>query len=64
VLHSKWDARWSDIDICSHVRQEQGFRRVCRNRGLLCDKNNTRSSLHPSMVTVGCLDGGDERGER
>jgi hypothetical protein len=33
------------------------------HRGLLCDWDNTRSSLHPSVVTLGCLDGGDERGE-
>jgi hypothetical protein len=30
---------------------------------LLHDGDNTRSSLHPSVVTLGCLDEGDERGE-
>ena len=25
---------------------------------------DTRSSLHPSVVTLGCLDGRDERGDR
>jgi len=25
---------------------------------------DTRSSLHPSMVALGCLDEGDERGDR
>jgi len=25
---------------------------------------NTRSSPHSSVVTLGCLDGGDERGDR
>jgi len=33
------------------------------HRGLLRDWDNTRSSPHPSMVALGCLDGGDERGE-
>ena len=34
------------------------------NRGPLCDGGDTRSSLHLSMVTLGCLDEGDKRGER
>ena len=29
---------------------------------LLHDGGNTRSSPHLSVVTLGCLDGGDERG--
>jgi hypothetical protein len=33
------------------------------NRGPLCDGDNTRSSPHPSVVTLGCLDEGDERGD-
>ena len=33
------------------------------SRGLLYDRDNTRSSLHPSMVALGCLDKEDERGE-
>jgi len=31
---------------------------------LLCDGDDTRSSPHLSMVTLGCLDEGDERGDR
>jgi len=31
-------------------------------RGLLHNRDNTRSSPHLSMVTLGCLDGGDKRG--
>ena len=30
---------------------------------LLHDGNDTRSSPHPSMVTLGCLDEEDERGK-
>jgi hypothetical protein len=33
------------------------------HRGLLCDWDNTRSSPHPSVVALGCLDVGDERGD-
>ena len=33
------------------------------HRGLLRDWDDTRSSPHPSVVALGCLDGGDERGE-
>jgi hypothetical protein len=31
---------------------------------LLRDRNDTRSSPHPSVVALGCLDEGDERGNR
>jgi hypothetical protein len=34
-----------------------------RNRGPLHDRDDTRSSPHPSMVALGCLNKGDERGE-
>jgi hypothetical protein len=30
---------------------------------LLRDRDDTRSSPHPSMVALGCLDEGDERGD-
>jgi hypothetical protein len=30
---------------------------------LLHDGDDTRSSLHPSIVTLGCLDEGDKRGK-
>ena len=33
------------------------------NRGPLCDRDDTRSSPHPSVVTLGCLNEGDERGD-
>jgi hypothetical protein len=32
------------------------------NRGPLCNRNDTRSSPHPSIVTSGCSNEGDERG--
>jgi hypothetical protein len=31
---------------------------------LLHDRGDTRSSPHPSMVALGCLDKEDERGDR
>ena len=34
------------------------------NRGPLCDRDDTRSSPHLSVVALGCLDEGDERGDR
>ena len=42
-----------------------GFRRGkgVEHRGLLRDWDDTWSSPHPSVVALGCLDGGDERGE-
>jgi hypothetical protein len=45
--------------------QRRGFRgqgRGVEHRGLLRDWDDTRSSPHPSVVALGCLDGGDERG--
>ena len=33
------------------------------NRGPLHNRDDTRSSLHPSMVALECLNEGDERGE-
>jgi hypothetical protein len=33
------------------------------NRGPLCDRDNTRSSPHLSVVALGCLNEGDERGD-
>jgi hypothetical protein len=47
------------------ARQRQGSGdqgRGVEHRGLLCDWDDTRSSPHPSVVALGCLDGGDERG--
>ena len=32
------------------------------NRGSLHDRDNTKLSAHLSMVALGCLNGGDERG--
>ena len=42
-----------------------GFRggKGVEHRGLLRDWDDTRSSPHPSVVALGCLGGGDERGE-
>ncbi len=43
--------------------RDKGLWEGCRNRGSLCDGNNAWSSLHPSMIALGCLDEGDKRGE-
>ena len=43
--------------------RDKGSREECRNRGLLCDGDNARSSPHLSMIALGCSDEGDERGE-
>ena len=40
-----------------------GQGRSVEHRGLLRDWDDTRSSPHPSVVALGCLDGGDERGK-
>jgi hypothetical protein len=39
-------------------------RDICRDRGLLPMLGNTRSSPHPSVVALGCLNVQGERGER
>jgi hypothetical protein len=47
------------------ARQRRGFwgqGRSVEHRGLLRDWDDTRSSPHPSVVALGCLDGRDERG--
>jgi hypothetical protein len=36
---------------------------ICRDRGLLPTLGDTRSSPHPSVVTLGCLNVRGERGE-
>ena len=40
-----------------------GVGKFVGNRGPLCNRDDTRSSPHPSMVTLGCLNEGDERGD-
>jgi hypothetical protein len=54
------------MDAWGHARQQRGFKVLERisieHRGLLCDWDDTRSSPHLSVVTLGCLEGGDERG--
>jgi hypothetical protein len=39
-------------------------RDICRDRGLLLTLGDTRSSPHPSVVALGCLNVQGERGER
>jgi hypothetical protein len=33
------------------------------SRGLLRNRDDTRSSLHPSVIALGCLNEGDGRGD-
>jgi hypothetical protein len=40
-----------------------GIGKVQEIEVLLHDWGDTRSSPHPSMVALGCLEGGDERGD-
>jgi len=37
---------------------------ICRDRGLLLMLGDTRSSPHPSVVALGCLNVRGERGEQ
>jgi len=43
-----------------HVQDED----ICRDRGLLPTLGDTRSSPHPSVVALGCLNVRGERGEQ
>ena len=63
MLHSELDARLADIAASSHARQEQGFRGSYRNRGSLQTWAMLGLAHTPSVITLGCLDEGDERGE-
>jgi hypothetical protein len=62
LLCSRLGARWSDVDVTKLLKAGIGI--VQGTEVLLCDWGNTRSSPHPSVVALGCLDEGDERGDR
>ncbi len=63
VLCSELDARLADVAAGSHARQGQGFGDRCRNRGSLPTWAMLGLAHTPSMIALGCLDEGDERGE-
>jgi len=65
LLCSKLDARWPNVGAYSHARQRQGgFKGQGRNRGSLQDRGAMLGLAHtPSVIALGCLDEGDERGE-
>ena len=63
MLHSELDTRLANVATGSHARQEQGFRGRCRNRGSLQTWATLGLARTPSVITLGCLDEGDERGE-
>jgi len=48
------------VDVISYLRQGADRIIYVGNRGPLYNGGNTRSSPHPSMVALGCL---NERGE-
>ena len=62
MLCFKLDARLADIAPGSHARQSKGSGEECRNRGSLQDRGNGLAHT-PSVIALGCLDEGDERGE-
>jgi hypothetical protein len=52
------------VGLCKAIARGTRVQEKCaENRGLLHNGNNTRSSPHPSVVTLGCLDERDKRGE-
>jgi len=51
------------LALDSDEERVQG-RNICSDRGLLPMLGDTRSSPHPSVVALGCLDVRDERGEQ
>src|SRR5216683_6086541 len=63
LLHSELDARLADVAASSHARQEQGFGGSSRNRGSLWTWAMLGLAHTPSVIALGCLDEGDERGE-
>src|SRR6266851_7012752 len=62
MLRSELDARLADIATGSHARQIQGFGGRCRNRGSLPMWATLGLARTPSVIALGCLDEGDERG--
>jgi hypothetical protein len=46
------------------LRVETRDRMFVGNRGLLHDRDDTRSSPYLSMIALGCLNEGDKRGDR
>ncbi len=64
LLCFEWDARWPNVGMRGHARQRQEF----REQGVEAEvyyKTGAMLGLAytPSMITLGCLDEGDERGE-
>jgi hypothetical protein len=62
LLHSRLGTRWSDVDVMKSLKAEIGR---CREQRSFCvTGGDTRSSPHLSVVALGCLNEGDERGDR
>jgi len=50
--------------VTKSLKAGTGGRKVLqRTEVLLCNRDDTRSSPHLSVVALGCLDEGDKRGE-
>ena len=64
LLCSRLGTRWSDVDVTKSLKAgDRGMVSLQETEVLLCDRDDTRSSPHLSVVALGCLNGGDERGE-
>ena len=61
MLCSRLGARWSDIDVMKSLKV--GIGRCREQRSFCVTGGNTRSSPHPSVVALGCLDEEDKRGD-
>ena len=63
LLRSRLGTRWSDVDMTRSLKAGTGTERLQGIEVLLHNRDDTRSSPHPSVVALGCLDEGDERGK-
>ena len=64
MLRSRLGARWPDVDVTKSLKAGTGERELSQGTEvLLHDGDDTRSSPHPSVVALGCLDVRDKRGE-
>jgi hypothetical protein len=63
MLCSRLGTRWSDIDVTKSLKAGMVGEQFVGSRGPLRDRDDTRSSPHPSMVTLGCLYEEDKRGK-
>ncbi len=64
MLYSKQDTRWPDIGMRGHTMAETRVQEDRVGTEVYYRTRATLSLAHtPSVIALGCLDGGDERGE-